>query len=100
MTAKATNNRPVTSSAWSPSTRPDERNAREVRVGGGCLREVDFRVLPEREDPDRLPERPVDRPLPEERDPPDRERDDEREPWRVVTVATTASTATSWITAT
>ena len=81
ITAKPTNSRPMTSSAWSPRTRPDERNARDVRVGGGCLREDDFRVLLERVVPDRPRERPVDRPLPEERDlPPDRERDDEREP--------------------
>jgi hypothetical protein len=44
-------------------------------VGGGCRR-LELRLADERELPDRPRERPVDRPLPEERDdPPERERD-------------------------
>jgi hypothetical protein len=59
-----------------PSTRVDERSAREVRVGGACRRLVDRRELLVRELPDRPEERPVDRPEPDERDdPPERERD-------------------------
>src|SRR5918997_1195586 len=90
ITARAMSRRPVTSSAWSPSTRPDERSARDVRVGGGCLREVDFREVvlrdvPVRELPDRPVERLVQRPLPDEREEPLAR---ERDPWRVVTVAT------------
>jgi hypothetical protein len=63
-----------------PSTRDDERSAREVSVGA-CRRLVVVRVPLPRELLDRPVERPVDLPLPDERDdPPERDRDREREP--------------------
>jgi hypothetical protein len=80
-TAAASSSRPVTSSAWSPSARDEERRARDVRVGAGfrrCDRDERLdRAPPPRVEVDERVERPDP---PEREDPPDRERDVEREP--------------------
>ena len=52
-TATASSSSPVTSSAWSPSTRDDERRARDVRVGVGFRRAVPLR--PEEREPPLVP---------------------------------------------
>src|SRR4029453_9874803 len=76
----ATSTRPVTSSAWRPRTRDDERAARAVSEGR--LATTPRRVV-------------VGWGAPGGGAPPVRGRDREREePWRVVTMATTLPAAT------